>query len=119
MNEMKSLAEQLRNQIAKPAANEALVKARPKENKTVKPENHGPPPPVPHLIKQLLEYDNSDHKSMVHVRFDAQTAQLLTHFKMATGVEVTRLVAYALNQFIKQHPEMREIIKHYFKNLEL
>lgn len=118
MSEMKSLAEQLRSQIAKPAANDAPAKTRPKENKIIKPESHGPPP-VPKLIQELQAYDNSDHKSMVHVRFDAQTAQMLAHFKMATGVEVTRVVAYAMGQFIKQHPEMREIIKSYFKNLEL
>lgn len=118
MSEMKSLAEQLRNQIAKPAANPLAAKPRPKENKKITPENNSPPP-VPDLIKELLEYDNADHKSMVHVRFDAQTAQMLAHFKMATGVEVTRLIAYAVKQFAKQHPEIREIIKQYFKNLEL
>ena len=118
MSEMKNLAEQLRNQIAKPATNQPPAKTRPKENKTITPENNSPPP-VPDLIKQLLDYDNSNHKSMVHVRFDAQTAQTLAHFKMATGVEVTRLVAYAVRQFTKQHPEIREIIKEYFKNLEL
>lgn len=118
MSEMKTLAEQLRSQIAKPAANPPPAKTRPAANKTINPENHGPPP-VPDLIKQLLDYDNSDHKSMVHVRFDAQTAQTLAHFKMATGVEVTRLVAYAVRTFTKQHPEIREIIKQYFKNLEL
>lgn len=112
MSEIKSLADQLRNRINQPPD-----KPVPKKTEPARPENHGPP--LDQLVKLLQAYDNSDHKSMVHVRFDAGTAQTLTHFKMATGVDLTRLIVFATKQFIEQHPEIREIIKHYFQNLQL
>ena len=56
---------------------------------------------------------------MLHVRFETQTAQMLQHFKMATGIEVNKVVGYAVSQFLDQHPELKTIIKQHFQKLEL
>jgi hypothetical protein len=71
------------------------------------------------LLKSLWAYDNSDHKNMVHVRFDKQTVDLLIKFKMATGVDMTKLVVFAVKHLFKTHPELKQIIKQYLQNTKL
>jgi len=56
---------------------------------------------------------------MVHVRFNRQTAQMLHHFKMATGVEVTRLISYAVDKLLELHPEIKVIIKEHLEKFDL
>jgi RNA binding exosome subunit len=71
------------------------------------------------LLKSLWAYDNCDHKSMVHIRFDKQTVDLLIKFKMATGVDMTKFVAFAVKHLFKTHPELKQIIKQYLQNTKL
>jgi len=71
------------------------------------------------VIRSLFAYDNSDHKSMVHVRFDKQTVDLMNKFKMATGVDITKFVVFAVKYFFETNPELKNIIKQYIQNTEL
>ena len=71
------------------------------------------------LLKSLWAYDNSDHKSLVRIRFDKQTVDLLIKFKMATGVDMTKFVAFAVSHLFKTHPELKQIIKQYLQNTKL
>ncbi|MEO6851274.1 MAG: hypothetical protein ABI166_11605 [Mucilaginibacter sp.] len=71
------------------------------------------------LLKSLWAYDNSDHKSMVHIRFDKQTVDLLIKFKLATGVDMTKLVAFSVKHLFNTHPELKQIIKQYLQNTKL
>jgi hypothetical protein len=112
MNEIKSLADQLRSRMAKPDTPEV---EKPEKAKKKSPK----PAAVPPIVEQLRAYNIDGHKSMIHARFEAQTAQMLYHFKMATGVEVTRLVAYAVSQLVEQNPEIKTIVKQYIQKLEL
>jgi len=111
MNEIKTLADQLRSRMAKPDTPEK-AKAPPKK-KT------GKPAITPPIVDVIRSYDIKEHDSMVHVRFDRQTAQMLHHFKMATGVEVTRLISYSVAQLLEQHPEIKTIIKEHLENFGL
>lgn len=52
---------------------------------------------------------------MVHFRFDKQTVDFLNQFKIATGVDATKFVAYSVRQFISAHPELKTIIKHFIQ----
>jgi hypothetical protein len=117
MNEIKTLADQLRSRMAKPdtpeAENAVMEKPEPVKKKTAKPAS------LPPIVEQLRAYNIEGNKNLVHARFDVQTAQTLHHFKMATGIEVTRLVAYAVNQLVEQHPEIKTIVKQYIQKLEL
>jgi hypothetical protein len=112
MNEIKSLADQLRSKLAKPDIPEP-DKAEPVKKKAQKP------PVTPRIVEQLRAYKIDGHKNMVHVRFDAQTAQMLYHFKMATSIEVTRLISYAVSKLIEQNPEIKTIVKQYIQDLKL
>ena len=112
MSEIKSLADQLRSKIAKPDT-PAPVEAPAEKKKEKKPVV------VPPVVELLRAYDLADHKNMLHVRFETHTAQMLHHLKMATGIEVNKVVGYAVSQFLDQHPELKTIIKQHFQKLEL
>lgn len=114
MDEIKSLADQLRNKIALPIDNEKPAHAK-KKPKSEKPAALA----VPAILDAIRAYDNSDHKNMVHVRFDVNTTQTMNHLKMATGIEITKLVAFSVQQLFKHNPELKIIIKQFIQNLEL
>lgn len=97
MSEIKSLADQLRTNINQQAK----------------------PPPVPEILQHIRKYDNRDHKGLMHIRFDAATITMMGQFKMATGVDVTKLVAFAVHQLFEEHPELKSIIKQYIQQLNL
>jgi len=106
---MKSLADQLRSKMAKP---DIPATAAPKKKSVPAKES-------PEILEVLRAFDIAGNKSLVHARFDLQTAQTLHHFKMATGIEVTRLICYAVRQLLEKHPEFKTIIKEHLEKLEL
>jgi hypothetical protein len=110
MNEMKSLADKLRSTITVPAMEPVVQEVTQPKVQTQ---------PDPDILTQIKAYDTKDHKTMVHARFDAKTAQMLNHFKMATGVENTKIAAFAIKFLFQQHPELKAIVKTYIQNLEL
>lgn len=114
MDEMKTLADQLRSQMKQPG--EPQENHSPVNNSAQSPEA---PTKDPTILELLRAFDNSDHKSMVHVRFDAKTLRTMNQFKMATGVDVTKLVAYSVRQLFALHPELKTIIKQFIQNIDL
>ena len=113
MENIKSLADQLR---------EELVKPKPEKNKAGKnkaDKNTKPKDIESTILAAIMDYDSSLNKSMVHVRFDEKTVRLMNQFKMATQVDVTKLVAYSVKHLFETHPELKEIIKHFIQNTEL
>ena len=115
MENMKSLADQIRRELDKPKPvsgknSGRIVKQQPVPKLKEK---------VPDILKAILEYDNSQNKSMVHARFDEKTVRLMNQFKLAADVDVTRLVAFAVKEFFENHPELKTIIKQLLQNTEL
>ncbi len=120
MNELRKLADQLRDEISVPekSASKPVKAVSSKKRSSVdksKPRDEQPM----QILEQIKSYDNSNHKNMVHVRFDSSTSQLLNQFKMATNVDVTKLVAFAVQALFRGHPELKSIIKQSIQNLEL
>jgi hypothetical protein len=56
---------------------------------------------------------------MVHVRFDEKTVRTMNQFKMATRVDVSKLVAFAVKHLLETQPEIKTIIKHFIQNNDL
>jgi len=110
MSEIKTLADQLRQKMAKPDTPGKTVTARKKAAK---------PPDIPEVLELIRAYDITNHKTLVHARFDAQTAQTLQHLKMATGIEVTRLICFSVRQLFERYPELRAVIKEHLNKFEL
>ena len=111
MSEIKTLADQLRSRMAKPETAEKPAAAIKKKAAKL--------PEIPVIIDQLRAYDLAGHKTLVHGRFDTQTAQLLHHLKMATGIEVTRVLCFAVRQLLEAHPEIKTVIKEHLDKFEL
>ena len=111
MSEIKTLADQLRSKIAKSATPEVAVKVEKKKT--------GKVPETPPIVDLLRAYDVSNHKTLIHARVDAQTAQMIHHLKIATGIEVTRLICFSIRQLFDQNPELKTVIKAHLENFEL
>lgn len=111
MNEIKTLADQLRGRMAKPDTPEQT--AKPEKKRAAKP------PDIPMIIEQLRALDISANKTLIHARVDSQTAQLIHHLKTATGIEVTRLICFSIRHLFGQYPELKAIIKEHLNKFEL
>jgi len=113
MENMKSLADQIRQQLVSPHEK--------KEDQAVKKTESKPKAKaaVPEILLAITAYDNSANKSMVHVRFDEKTVKIMNQFKMAAGVDVTRLVAFSVKHLFETHPELKTIIKQFIQNTDL
>lgn len=113
---MKSLADQLREKMVKPPEKPADDKPDPATSNIKKPAKKANKALNAPILEVLLGYDNSDHKTMVHFRFDKQTVDFLNQFKIATGVDATKFVAFSVRHFIDTHPELKTIIKQFIQN---
>jgi hypothetical protein len=69
------------------------------------------------ILDRIKGFDPSGNKSMVHVRLDEHTTLLLNQLKLATGVEIQKMVAFAISEMIRQHPELRTIVKQFLQKL--
>jgi hypothetical protein len=119
MENMKSLADQIREELVRPGNNQQK-KTQESSSKIIKSaKKNKPNDPVPAIMAAILNYDNSLNKSMVHVRFDEKTVRTMNQFKMATQVDVTRLVAFAVKHLFDTCPELKLIIKQFIQNTEL
>lgn len=107
MENMKSLADQLRKELVKPES----AKSKSKKKETPKTEYA--------ILQAILAYDSSENNHMVHSRFDAGTLRLMNHFKMATGVDVSKLVAFSVKKLFDTHPDLKKIIKEFMQNTDL
>ena len=116
---MKTLADQIREELGKPPAKAAEVpaKARAPAARSAKPEAR--PKELPDIIKAIASYDNTLHKSMVHVRFDQKTVNTLNKFKMATGTDITKFVAFSVQHVLDSFPEIKATIKQFIQNTDL
>jgi hypothetical protein len=70
-------------------------------------------------VKALFAYDNSDHHSLMHVRFDQQTVDTLNKFKLASGVDMSKFVAFAVRHLLNTNPEFKSIINKYLQRTQL
>jgi len=110
---MKSLADQIRAQLGKPEPVNVRNTKKTTESKAKGKEK------VPAILTAISEYDNTANKNMVHVRFDEKTVRTMNQFKMATGIDVTRLVSYSVKHLFDSFPEIKTIIKQFIQNSDL
>jgi len=114
MENIKSLADQIREELKNPEAAKKDKQEEVKTNKKTKSKNT-----QFELLTLLQAYDSTANKSMVHVRFDEKTAALMNQFKMATRVDISKFVAYVVQQFIANEPQFKQIIKNFIQNSDL
>lgn len=120
MSEIKTLVDQMRSKIKEsdlPAPGSKAKKEKTLPVKEVSPKSNAPPA-IPDILQAIRDYDNSNHKTLVHARFDNNTVQTMNQLKLAAGIDVTRLVAFSVDYFLKAHPELKTIIKQFFQKLD-
>jgi len=71
------------------------------------------------IIRLIRDFDCSGNTHMLHPRLDNRTVQLLNRFKLASGLDMNRVIAFALNRLFEQHPEIKKFIKSSLENFEL
>jgi hypothetical protein len=69
------------------------------------------------VMEQIRGFEERSQKSMVHVRLDKNTALLLKQLTLATGVEIQQVIAFSVSELIRQHPELKTIIKDFLKKM--
>ena len=116
---MKSLADQLREQMVKPGEKPKEVKPKNVDGKNNESRKKTQKVIDSEILKLLNEYDNTDHKSLVHFRFNKSTVDFLNQFKIATGIDATKFVAFSVRHVIETYPELKTIIKQFIQNSEL
>jgi len=114
MNEIKSLADQLRQSIAKTPGGQSVAS---KTGKAMVPKSVAGNLPL--VLREIMDYDSSRNKAMVHAKLDEETARFLARFKMATGVDNIKLVAFAVRHLFATQPELKTYVKNFIQNVEL
>jgi predicted HicB family RNase H-like nuclease len=124
MNEIKSLADQLREQLRtgenpKPASPKQKDSQGTGTKRTKKaPEPSVDPQKAEAFFRAIEEFRiETSEKSMIRV--DLRTMNLLKHMKLANGVDMNRFIVYALHQYLGQHPWLPKHIQEILKNSEL
>ena len=59
------------------------------------------------------------HPGKLRVRLDENTIRMLNQFKLATGVDMNKTIAFALDRMFNECPELKTIIKQSLENFKL
>ncbi|MGO3267405.1 MAG: hypothetical protein ACTIK3_12015 [Sphingobacteriaceae bacterium] len=120
MNQIKSLADQLREKLRTgETANspDAVAQPLPKEpSRPKKPPKQGIDPKKADAFFAAIEAFRPELTEKSMIRVDARTLQLLKRMKLAKGVDMNRFIVYALHQYLGQHPWLPEHIQETLKN---
>jgi len=119
MEKVRSLADQIREELGKPQAKDTEISPKSNANSSKVRSGKKSTQELPDIIKAILAYDNSSNKKMVHVRFDQRTVDTLTKFKMATGTDLSKFVAFSVNHVMENFPEIKNTIKKFIQNTDL
>lgn len=125
MKEIKSLADQLReelrtadSEVARPGNEGKMISKKgtspPKKTIRLSPEQQK----IDKFFKAIGEFKlETTEKSMIRV--DSRTINLLKRMKLAKGIDMNRFIVYALHQYISQHPWLAKHIQETLKNSDL
>lgn len=123
MLEIKTLADQLRDQLRADLKDEVLAsedKINKKESTAVK-KNVGVSverQKADAFFKAIEEFKlETSEKSMIRV--DSRTINLLKRMKLAKGIDMNRFIVFALHQYINQHPWLPKHIQEIIKNADI
>lgn len=121
--QMKSLADELRKSIGSgeviPSNKDPVVGAKEKQPQAAKGESiAGKSKKALDIISRIREFDCSDQKHLLHPRLDARTVALLGRLKLASGLDMNRVIAFSIVYLFERHPEIKSFIKESLENFE-
>lgn len=119
MTGIKSLADELREQIRSQDTENVVT---PKENLPEKTKNPSSLKAIDKEITSLFTaldaYELCGSDKML-IRLDTRTTNLLKQLKLAKGIDMNKFIAYSLQIFLEQHPWLSSYIKETLKNTDL
>lgn len=125
MNEIKSLADQLREKLRSSEAESPLQKVQKQPPKPPIMEKPKKPPKKTvdegkaDAFFQALESFRLEGTEKSLIRVDSRTMNLLKRIKLAKGIDMNRFIVYSLHQYLGQHPWLADHIQETLKNTEL
>jgi hypothetical protein len=129
MTVIRSLADELREKMRQPPGNE---KPETESQSQPKPDNHdkpvkkkaGKPPPekssteLETFFAELTAYELTGNEKLL-IRLDGRTVFMLKQLKVTKGIDMNKLIAYSLETFFKERPELINYIKASLQTIEL
>lgn len=122
-SQMKSLADELRKRIATgeviPSNKDPVADV--KEKKRVATNGNSVSvkgKKALDIISRMREFDCSDQKHLLHPRIDGRTVALLGRLKLASGLDMNRVIAFSIAYLFEKHPEIKSFIKESLENFE-
>lgn len=120
MNEIKSLADQLREKLRTGEkgnlGKQAPVPSTSKAKKT--PKKPSGVNEKAEAFFQAIDGFKLEGTEKSLIRVDRRTMNLLKRIKLAKGIDMNRFIVYALHSYIAQHPWLPEHIQETLKNSE-
>lgn len=121
MTGIKSLADELRETIKKDSATgQNDVKEIPpaKKSASAKPSKKSADTTLETLFESILAYELAGQEKLL-IRLDDRTVFLLKQLKIAKSIDMNKLIAYSLQDFLHKHPELIQYVKENIKTIEL
>ena len=76
-------------------------------------------PQYDEIIDRIKAYNKPGERRLVHFRLDNQTIFLLNQIKAATGVNVQMMMAFAVGELMRRHPELKTIVKQFLQKNDI
>lgn len=128
MTAIRSLADELREKMRQQATGKgepepasALKESnneKPVKKKAGKPPPYKQPPELEKLLAELTAYELAGNEKLL-IRLDSRTVFMLKQLKVAKGIDMNKLIAYSLDTFFKERPELINYIKTSLQTIEL
>ena len=74
--------------------------------------------PLDQLFESILSYELNGSEKML-IRLDERTVFLLKQLKIAKGIDMNKLIAFSLNDFLVRHAGIIQYIKENIKTIEI
>jgi hypothetical protein len=130
MKAIRSLADELREKMRQqvPGADneesESLEAAqdangqKPVKKKVGKPPPEKQSPGLETLLAELTAYELTGNEKLL-IRLDGRTVFMLKQLKVTKSIDMNKLIAYSLDTFFKERPELINYIKTSLQTIEL
>jgi len=129
MTKIRSLADELRQKMRQQPGieePETAKQSQPNANNQDKPvrKKAGKPPPekpsvaLETLFAELTAYELTGNEKLL-IRLDGRTVFMLKQLKVTKSIDMNKLIAYSLDSFFKERPELINYIKASLQTIEL
>ncbi len=130
MTAIRSLADELREKMRQqppgtespetesPGTANEINGPKPIKKKAGKPPPEKQPAGLETLLAELTAYELGGNEKLL-IRLDGRTVFMLKQLKVTNGIDMNKLIAYSLDTFFKERPELINYIKASLQTIEL